>query len=169
MVVPRLPGPLPAPLRAVATTLLTVYGSLFVIGALYVMGGGASVVLMPLIMGRAGVGTAMITLFTVCVTFVASGVLLLAARSAARVVRREPLSVRPLYLFAVWSLAVVLIVGALTQWLSVAFYGSKDAGDLSFDWSVPVRAVELLAALILVWAVMVLRQFDRQFRMIATQ
>lgn len=162
LVVPRLEAPLPKSLRSVAATLLVVFGGLFCIGALYVIGGGIAVVLMPIVMGRSGVGTAMITLFTVCVTFVVSGILLLAARSAARVIRRERRGVRSLYVFARTAFIVVLLAGAITQWLSVAFFGLNDADNPTFDWSIPIRIVELVAAVLLVWAVVILRRFDRQ-------
>lgn len=156
--------PLPPLLLFVAKALLVVYGGLFVLGALYVVCGFLAVILMPMIMGRDGVGRAMITLFTVCVTFVTSGILLLAARSAARVVRREPGSVRTLSLFALWSLCVVLVAGAITQWLSVAFFSVAEGGELSFDWTIPVRMAELVFAAFFLWAAVVLRRFDQRSR-----
>jgi hypothetical protein len=150
--------------RTVATTLLVVFGTMFCLTAIYVVGGGLAVVIMPIAMGREGVGTAMITLFTVCVSFVASGILLLAARSAARVIRREQRGVRSLYLFSMTALIVVAIAFFISQWLSVAFYGFVDADNPSINWSIPVRAVEIFAAAMLMWAVVVLRGYDRELR-----
>ena len=121
----RLPSPLPPQVHSVAITSLIVFGVLCAAGALFVVGGGIAVVLMPFVMGREGVGTAMITLFAVCVTAVTSGILLLAARGAARVIRRERRGVRTLYLFSVFGVIVAALASGIAYWLKVAFFGSE--------------------------------------------
>lgn len=142
--------------------MLVLIGVSFGLGVMYVIVGALAVVIMPIAMGREGVGTAMITLFTVCVMIVVSGVLLLAARSAARIIRRERQGVRSLYLFSLFGLIVVLLATGIGQWLSVAFYGMSDPDVKMFNWSIPVRIVEVIVAAILLWVVIVLRRFDRQ-------
>lgn len=156
LVVPRLNAPLPTALHSVAMTLLVLFGGLFGIGALYVVCGGIAVVLMPIVMGREGVGTAMITLFTVCVMFVISGILLLAARSAARVIRREARGVRSLYWFAITALIVVLLATGVEQLLDIAFGALADPDLHAINWSIPIRVVELVVSAVLLWAVFVL-------------
>lgn len=165
LVLERLPEPLPPRVRSVAVTLLIVFGALCSAGALFVVGGGLAVVLMPLVMGREGVGTAMITLFVVCLTFVGSGILLLAARSAARVIRRERRGVRPLYLFSVIGAMVAALAFAMTQWLSVAFFEMNDGARKGFDASIAARVAEAVFMLLFAWAIVGLRSYARENRM----
>ena len=157
----RLPEPLAPQVRSVAVTSLIIFGALCGAGALYVVGGAAAVVLMPIVMGREGVGTAMITLFTVCVTFMTSGVLLLAARSAARVIRRERRGARTLYLFSVTAVIVAAVVCGITYWLKVAFFDS----DSPASSSAYATTAAIIAPLILMaWfarAAIVLRKYAR--------
>lgn len=161
MTLERIPTPLPPGLLSVARLLLLVFGVLAGAGALYVLGGAAAVVLMPLLMGREGVGTAMITLFTVCLTFVISGILLLAARSAARVIRRERRGVRSLYAFAVAGCVATLFLIAFSQWISVAFFAPGDGEATSFNWTVVARGAEVCFLVLFVWAALRLRPYAR--------
>lgn len=163
LVLERLPSPLPADVHRVAKLSLIVFGTLCGAGALFEIGGGISVVLMPIIMGREGVGTAMITLFAVCVTFVITGILLLAARSAARVIRRERRGVRSLSSFAILSAVVLAIAGGITEWLGVAFFATENGVQTAFNWSTPLLVVELLGVALFAWVALVLRRYEREF------
>ena len=160
----RLPAPLPALVRQVAVISLVVFGVLCGVGALFVAGGGVAVVLMPIVMGREGVGTAMITLFTVCVTFVVSGILLLAARSAARVIRRERRGVRTLYLFSVFGLIVAAMAFGIAYWLKVAFFTDDASGESNVYVSTAIAAVPLMFMAWFARAAFVLSRFAREIR-----
>lgn len=142
-------------------TLLVVFGLLFCFGVLYVVVGGIAVVLMPIVMGREGVGTAMITLFTVCLTFVVSGILLLAARSAARVIRRESGSVRSLYTFARASTILSVLVGAIMLWLRFAFFNDNAANSSLMGWPLLMLIVPLFSCLLFARSAIVLRRYSR--------
>lgn len=157
----RVPAPMPPQVRSVAITSLVIFGLLCAVGASFVVGGGVAVVAMPIVMGREGVGTAMITLFAVCVTAVTSGILLLAARGAARVIRRERRGVRTLYLFSLFGLAIATLACGIGYWLKVAFFASDSTSDSStFAMTVTI----IVPLLFMAWfarAAFVLRQYAK--------
>lgn len=163
MVVSRIDGELPQNVRTVTRVLQFVFGGLFLIAATFVVAGGASVVLMPILMGREGVGTAMITLTLVCVSIVLSGILLLATRSASRVLQREKLALRTLSGFSTTALVASVLLLAIAQWVHAAFFTSDVSGEgSSFDWSIVVRLAAAVAIAIFLWATVVLRTFAPQ-------
>ena len=160
----RLPAPLPRRVRSVAQTSLVVFGAWFAVGALYVIVGLVAVVLMPIRMGREGVGTAMITMFTVCVTAVFSGIQLLAARSAARVIRREERGVRALYLFSVFAMIALAVALGIVWSIKVAFFGNDASGDTP---GFALTAVSIVLSGFIVWfarVAFVLRNYARHLR-----
>ncbi len=160
----RLTAPLPSQVRSVAVISLIVFGALCGLGALFVVGGAAAVVLMPMVMGREGVGRAMITLFTVCVTFVISGILLLAARSAARVIRRERRGVRTLYLFSVSGILLTTLACGIGYWLTTAFFADNVSGESTSFLSMAATVLPLFVAIWFARAAFVLRRFARDIQ-----
>lgn len=137
------------------------FGFLSVAGALFVATSGIAVVAFPIVLGRDGVGRAMITLFLFCLVAVGTGVSLLAARSAARVIRRERRGVSSLLAFVRFGALVCVIAGAMVWWLSVAFFGSADEAALLTWGSYVALAVCLAGFAFFVWGMRVLSGFRR--------
>lgn len=159
---PRLPHPLPHNVSRVARANLWLFGLLSVAGALFVFGSGIAVVAFPIVLGRDGVGRAMITLTLFCVAAVSTGVALLAARSAVRVVRRERRGVASLLAFVRFGAFVSVFVGGIVWWLSVAFIGASDGAEVSLQWGTVVAiGMCLIAFAFFVWGTLVLRGFRR--------
>ena len=110
-------------------------------------------------LGREGVGRAMITLFLGCASLVLTGVALLAARSAARVIRRERRGVASLRAFVILGALVSAIAVAVVWWLNVAFVSDGDWVRATFDWwtLISVGACKLVL-FFFVWSAVVLRR-----------
>jgi len=97
----------------------------------------------------------------VCVTFVISGILLLAARGAARVIRRERRGVRTLYLFSVFGLIVTTVACGITYWLKSAFFTDNASDDSKPYLSMVVTVWPVIFMAWFARAAFVLRRFAR--------
>lgn len=137
------PAAIPPRVRSVATVLFAVFATLFTIAALLVVTGISAVLILPLTKGRAGVGTAMITLFFTSITAVMSAVLLRSARRAARVLKGDLASVGSLSAIAVAFALLSAISTLLAWWVFAAFFQHPDSGA-------PVQPVQPLLGLLLV-------------------
>lgn len=113
---------------------LTIYLLSAIASGLFVVASGIAVVAFPLVLGREGVGRAMITLTLFCVGAVFTGLAALATRSAARVFRREKRGVGSLLAWVRLSAVVTAIFAALLYWIGAAFFdedgGMPSAGTL---------------------------------------
>lgn len=119
---------IPARVRSVATVLLAVFAVLFAIAALLVVTGITAVFVLPLTKGRAGVGTAMITLFFTSITAAMSAVLLRSARRAARVTKGDVASVGSLSAIAIAFAMLSAVSTLFTWWVFAAFFQHPDSG-----------------------------------------
>jgi lysylphosphatidylglycerol synthetase-like protein (DUF2156 family) len=154
----RLPDPLPPKVKVVATVTAALLGWAGISGAVMVLFGAVGVVFMPIMMGRQGVGLAMITLTVTCVTAVVSAIVLLAARSAVRVIRRERRGVRSLRAFARFGVVLMIVIAALAFWYREAFLTPDYQGAYSSALTSLISLVWVVAPLIVAgWNVYVAR------------
>ncbi|MBC8087064.1 MAG: hypothetical protein H7Z40_07335 [Phycisphaerae bacterium] len=159
---PRLPAPLPAAVWRVARANLMVFGVLSLCGVIFVCVSGIAVVLFPIVLGREGVGRAMITLFLCCSVAVSTGLALLAARSAARVIRRERRGVSSLLAFVQLGAIVSVFAGGIVWWLIAAFFADRTGGAPAVSLKTLLAIVSPVAAFMFcVWGVVVLRRYRK--------
>lgn len=111
----------------VARANLTIYLLSTIASGLFVAACGVAVVAFPLVLGREGVGRAMITLTLFCGGAVFTGLLALATRSAARVFRREKRGIASLLAWVRVSAVMSAILAALVYWIGAAFF-NDDGG-----------------------------------------
>ncbi|MGV3708925.1 MAG: hypothetical protein ACO1Q7_08785 [Gemmatimonas sp.] len=166
----RLPDPLPPKVKVVATVTAALLGWAGISGVVMVLFGAIGVVLMPITMGRQGVGLAMIALTVTCVTAVVSAIVLLAARSAVRVIRRERRGVRSLRAFARLGVVLMLVIAALAFWYRQAFLTPDYQGAYSSALTSLMSLVWVVAPVIVAgWNVYVSRtmsEYEKSLRSI---
>jgi hypothetical protein len=157
---PRLPAPLPGPVERVARANLWLFGVLSLCGLIFLIGSGVAVVLFPIVLGREGVGRAMITLFLFCTGAVATGLALLSARSAARVIRRERRGVASLLAFVRFGAFVSVVAQSIVWWLTAAFF-ADEVGPMSNGMRILSLAAWMPAFVFFVWGMVVLRKYRK--------
>ena len=152
----RLPEPLSFSVSAVATGQLITNG-LGVVATAALLGGGALFVVgSPFYFGRVGVGYSLITLFGMSLVAVAATIPFFVARGAARILRRDPRGIRPVYLWA--CVAAVMSLAAAAAVLAVPIFGNRSDGASTVSMVRGlVNAFSSLAFQI--WTIVVLRKY----------
>jgi hypothetical protein len=124
----RLPYPLPLAVRRVAMVQLCANALWLATVALALTATAIAIVIMPFVLGRQGVGMAMVSLFGLSVTAVFSTLPFFAARGAARILRRERRGIAPVYRLA-WITIGLAIPAGFAGALALNFVGPSVAAD----------------------------------------
>ena len=157
----RLPQPLPISVRRVATAQLLALGTLVAIVVVAIAVGALAIVIMPIALGRQGVGMAMVSLFGVCTSALLTTLPFFAARGAARIIRRDARGIAPVMRVA-WLTVLLAIPLGFAGALGLNFISPNNAAQDGL--SLQSRAFLVLLALFVVlalWTLAVLRRYKR--------
>lgn len=154
----RLPNPLPFSVNAVALGQLITNGLTIAGAALGLVVAFGSVIVMPFVIGREGVGLGMITLFVSSIAALCTLIPFFAARGAARVLRRDPRGLRTVYR-AAWFYAFGAFFACIIA-LALPFAASMMPSEGSSTFFIGRSIIGAVSTFAFqVWSIVILRQY----------